>query len=389
MSEEIKEYFDAIKKDDVEEVKQLIDDAKSKLGFFPRKLCEEVFLYAAQHNKANIIKSMITDMNVDINTEDNNGRNALDKVARTDNNEEIIEFLLSKGIEIHESLLDDKRVSHETRNYLTEVRNKQREDLEKKRKQEEIDNNLLAKVRKKITKGTVLENVKVPNTIKANIEMPISDTIIKAKKRISSIKENIVETYDKMDHVARFFLGASTVAISSGIVGAALYYADKSEVITLKEDISHDENTAVLFKAAFENNLDDFKEALKNKADIKVPNKHNQNVLMVALACGSYDVSGYILTTPELRDKIDYKQADDKGVTAIDIIQSKIDYALHKTGRKERPQEPAPELMMAKRVITEQLQKQSEEEANGHPRSNTKYDAFSHIMKSNNGNTGL
>ena len=261
------------------------------------------------------------------------------------------------------------------------------------KRQYEIDNSLLARARKKITKGTFLEDIGVndtiKNTLKAKIEKPISDRIVKAKERLSQVKKN----YDNMDAFSQgLFLGCLTMS-GIGTVGAisviVSHYNDISEATTLKEASLYDEATTKLFKAAFENNLDDFKDALKNKADIKTPNKHNQNVLMVALARGSYDISGYILTTPELRDKIDYKQADDKGITAIDIIQSKVDYALHKTGRHESPEESTPELMMAKRVITEQLQKQNQEEAKGQARSNTKYDAFSRLMKNNGGNTGL
>lgn len=186
-------------------------------------------------------------------------------------------------------------------------------------------------------------------------------------------------------------IGLGTVAIGFLAAGTAIdiinCYHNQSEVITLKTATLNDKANTQLLTAAFENNVDDFKQALKNGAQVTTPNQHNQNVLMIALARDAYDVSNYILSTPQLRDKIDYKQADDKGVTAIDIIQSKINYALHKTGRHASPKEPAPELEMAKRIVIQQLQKQNQEEAKGHTRSNTKYDAFTKAMQ-NQGNTG-
>ena len=48
-----------------------------------------------------------------------------------------------------------------------------------------------------------------------------------------------------------------------------------------------------------------------------------------------------------------------------------------------------PILREAQKIAREQLNEQNKEEANGNARSNTKYDAFSHLMKNNGGNTGL
>jgi ankyrin repeat protein len=208
------------------------------------------------------------------------------------------------------------------------------------------------------------------------------------KNKIKDIKNKIssMELPEPPDPAKTAVFGLATIVVGATAVAALKNYNDKSEVITLKTSTLNDEANTKLLSAVFENNVDDFKQALKDGAKITTLNHHNQNALMIAIARGAYGVSGYILSTPELRDNIDYKQADDKSITVMDIIQSKIDYALHKTRKHASPEELAPELEMAKRVVTQQLQKQNQEEAKGQARSNTKYDAFA-IAVQNQGNT--
>lgn len=121
-----KEYINAIKEDNAEKVLSMLRDSANDSSF-----CKEIFLHAAQHNKINVLKSMATDMHVDINTKDDNGRNALDKIVRVENNEAAIEFLLDHGVTVNKSVLSDKeaKLKEETKKRLTEVYNKQREDL--------------------------------------------------------------------------------------------------------------------------------------------------------------------------------------------------------------------------------------------------------------------
>ena len=89
---------------------------------------EEEFLRAAKKGNKEEIKRAV-EAGVDINVCDMSGRNALDKVARTEKNSEIIEYLLANGIEIHKSLLTDDRakLDEEMKIHLGDVYNQQRE----------------------------------------------------------------------------------------------------------------------------------------------------------------------------------------------------------------------------------------------------------------------
>lgn len=95
-----------------------------------RTLLEENFLHAAQNgNQEEIVKAV--EAGVDVNVCDDMGRNALDKVARTANNAEAVEFLLANGIEVHKSLLTDNRakLKEVTKNVIVDTINQRREKL--------------------------------------------------------------------------------------------------------------------------------------------------------------------------------------------------------------------------------------------------------------------
>ena len=65
---------------------------------------KEDFLHAAKNGKKEEIVRAVEE-GVDVNVCGYNDRNALDYVAQTENNDEIIKFLLEKGIKVHETLL--------------------------------------------------------------------------------------------------------------------------------------------------------------------------------------------------------------------------------------------------------------------------------------------
>ncbi len=90
---------------------------------------EDDFLHAAQRGNKEEIASAV-EAGVNVNVCDDSGRNALDKVVRTENNKEVIEYLLAKGIKIHKSLLTDKRakLNEEMKAHLGDVYNQQREE---------------------------------------------------------------------------------------------------------------------------------------------------------------------------------------------------------------------------------------------------------------------
>ena len=166
----------------------------------------------------------------------------------------------------------------------------------------------------------------------------------------------------------KMLFGIGAAVVGTGGVDAAMKYYDK-EINVLQA--SEGFNSLVynqLFTAAFENDVDGFKQALKKGANITISNRHNQNALMIALSRESYDVCDYILATPELRDKIDYRQSDDEGVTATGIIDAKL--------RTEKDIGKMNKLRKTKEFIDDQLMKQIAKEKEGHARSDTKYDAF-------------
>ena len=79
-----------------------------------------------------------------------------------------------------------------------------------------------------------------------------------------------------------------------------------------------------LMKAAWKNKLEVFKTSLENGADITTLNKLGQNALMAAVDGQAYDVAKYILETPEIASKIDYKQCDRNGYNISDYIETKL-----------------------------------------------------------------
>lgn len=159
----------------------------------------------------------------------------------------------------------------------------------------------------------------------------------------------------------------ATVIIGTSGLAATMDYYDKVVDVIHTEGVTDIFNYP-LFKAAFENDVDGFKHALEKGATITTSNRHNQNALMIALARESYDVSDYILKTPELRDKIDFRQSDDRGATATGIIDAKL--------RTEKDIGKMNKLRKTKEFIDDQLMKQIAKEKEGHARSDTKYDAF-------------
>lgn len=169
----------------------------------------------------------------------------------------------------------------------------------------------------------------------------------------------------------KMLFGIGAAVVGTGGVDAAMKYYDKEINVLHAETVSPVDNQVYnqLFTAAFENDVDGFKQALKKGANITFSNRHNQNALMIALSRESYDVCDYILATPELRDKIDYRQSDDEGVTATGIIDIKL--------RETKEIDNVMKLKKTKESIDDQLMKQLAGETKGQARSDTNYDAFS------------
>ena len=188
----------------------------------------------------------------------------------------------------------------------------------------------------------------------------------KTQNHMDKLRKKINEFRKKINKDVLIVTGAAV--IGTGGVAAAMKYYDK-EINVLHTEGVTDIFNYPLFKAAFENDVDGFKHALEKGATITTSNRHNQNALMIALARESYDVCDYILATPELRDKIDYRQSDDKGVTATGIIDIKL--------RETKEIDNVMKLKKTKEFIDDQLMKQIAKEKEGQVRSDTNYDAFS------------
>jgi len=169
------------------------------------------------------------------------------------------------------------------------------------------------------------------------------------------------------------------------------------EVSTLKTETSKNDENRSLLQATFKRDLEEFKKALQNGAQIEdAVNQYNQDVLMTALSYGSYDIAQYILTHPELSRKIDYERRDSEGHTSKDILQLNIDATKKKLGEREENTDQMSKRMEIKsygdyrlsdiqelmKLIQKEEQIQREDTKAGKMRSKTSY-AFYKLMKNN------
>ncbi len=136
-----------------------------------------------------------------------------------------------------------------------------------------------------------------------------------------------------------------------------------NRVSKLKEQSATSTQDRQMMKAACEGNVDKFDKALKDGANFNALNHEGRNALMISIAeGGDCEVAYHILSNSELAKKIDYKQVDDKGSTVLDIIDHKLTI-----NSSER-------LQTLKRMVSENLEQQKQEESAGKARSNTCYD---------------
>ena len=104
----------------------------------------------------------------------------------------------------------------------------------------------------------------------------------------------------------------------------------------------------LMFKAIGRNNLEEFKQALKNGADLQALNLNNDNCLIAALrqmiGRRESEIVNYILNTPEIRKQINFETINNKGETALDMMKTVIQHQTREgEGSLERTGHPATE----------------------------------------------
>lgn len=199
---------------------------------------------------------------------------------------------------------------------------------------------------------------------------------------------------DKTDKILLNLALATAVLGIGGAVGHGIY--DNVRDTVMQEAYESNENT-MLFKAAKKDDLEKFKGAVAQKANLKALNAKGDNCLILALRCmGPHAEDNAVvremLSNPEICKQIDFKVVNKDGLTAIDIIKAQIKYREtdhtnegHERFVKGKPATNFQKFVLSK--IQENLERQNQEEAKGQARSKTKYDAFSVAMQ-NKGNTG-
>lgn len=153
----------------------------------------------------------------------------------------------------------------------------------------------------------------------------------------------------------------------AGVVGASAYFTvEKAKTTILRENFKSDENTK-LFKAAYNNDLAGFKEAIKEGANLKSLSVKGDNCLMVALKSRKAteeknDVVTYILSNDEICKQLDFKVSNSDGITASDIIKVQIEYrekgyydSSHRKTIEGQPASDYQKFALAKIVLTSQI----------------------------------
>ena len=170
------------------------------------------------------------------------------------------------------------------------------------------------------------------------------------------------------------------ITLGTAVAGIALGYGEwkaldaihANRVSKLKEQSATSKQDRQMMKAICYGDVNAFDQALKEGADFNALNHEGRNALMVSVAeGGDCEIAYHILSTPELAKKVDYKQVDDKGATILDIVDSKIAGSKH----------PSARLLTIKRLLSENLEKQNQEEAAGKARSGTFYE-FASVQQS-------
>ena len=186
----------------------------------------------------------------------------------------------------------------------------------------------------------------------------------KVGEKLAEVGEEIVD-FSK-DFAKATAIDAVAVGVPlGGLVAAQLaqqkVYTKKVSKVQGQTDIVNQR----MLEAAYLNDVEDFKQALKDGANFNTLNRDGQDVLMIAIRGKCGDVVDYLLDTPELSNQIDFKRRDFNGESAQDILNQRLI-------RTEKPERLAE--LNAK--ITKNIVKQTLEEAQGKVRSDTNYDLF-------------
>ena len=153
------------------------------------------------------------------------------------------------------------------------------------------------------------------------------------------LKEKMINTAVK----AMAFLGLA------GAAGNAVYHVTSftHEKETPQEAYNTPAND-LMFKAIGRNNLEEFKQALENGADLQALNLNNDNCLIAALrqmiGRKESEIVNYILNTPEIRKQINFETTDNQGRNAIEMMKAVIQHQTREgEGALERTGHPATE----------------------------------------------
>ena len=186
----------------------------------------------------------------------------------------------------------------------------------------------------------------------------------KVGEKLAEVGEEIVDfskDFAKATAIAAVAVGVPLGGLVAAQLAQQKVYTKKVSKVQGQTDIVNQR----MLEAAYLNDVEAFKQALKDGANFNTLNRDGQDVLMIAIRGKCGDVVDYLLDTPELSNQIDFKRRDFNGKSAQDILNQRLI-------RTEKPERLAE--LNAK--ITKNIVKQTLEEAQGKVRSDTNYDLF-------------
>lgn len=180
-----------------------------------------------------------------------------------------------------------------------------------------------------------------------------------------------IEDFLALGTVSTIAVALVTVPVGIGVTIVKEHNRAKkvSEVTEQTADLT---TSSKMLKAAYTGNLEDFKQALKDGGNIAAVNKDGQDALMVAVLGGREEIANYILDTPELANKIDYKRCDNNGMSLQDFIEKRLKSNISSKSHSARVN--SLKWLDVNKKVNKNLVKQSLEEAQGQARSDTNYD---------------
>ena len=145
----------------------------------------------------------------------------------------------------------------------------------------------------------------------------------KVGEKLAEVGEEIVDfskDFAKATAIAAVAVGVPLGGLVAAQLAQQKVYTKKVSKVQGQTDIVNQR----MLEAAYLNDVEAFKQALKDGANFNTLNRDGQDVLMIAIRGKCGDVVDYLLDTPELSNQIDFKRRDFNGKSAQDILNQRL-----------------------------------------------------------------